>query len=105
MSLINRSGRNYYYRNKKKNGKVISEYVGSGELALISAKLDQHEQQAKKEQQAMVRTERAKSSLLDAKILDLEKTLSELFTWVAIASGYYLHKREWRQSKNNQPKK
>ncbi|MDR3621554.1 MAG: hypothetical protein P4L85_19540 [Paludisphaera borealis] len=40
MSLISKNGRLYYYRSIRVGGKVVSQYVGSGEFAVLLAEMD-----------------------------------------------------------------
>lgn len=80
MSLVNRNGHTYYYRSVRVGGKVRSEYVGAGDLALGFAKLDwairtkarmwrQIAEHERRERVAADRQERKKARAVRAKLV------------------------------------
>lgn len=99
MALEYRNGKPYYYRKIRKGKKVISEYVGSGEVARLTAELDKTKVFFRKIRKLTISNEKAIHDLADGEIKLLEKSISELFTQVAINNGYHQHKRQWRKKR------
>ncbi|GAA4416734.1 hypothetical protein GCM10023187_48450 [Nibrella viscosa] len=99
MGLEIRNGRPYYYRKVRRDGKVTSEYVGSGTTAEYAALLDERDYYDREEQRQQDRQQREADRTADLELLNLERTLNELFTAVAVASGYHKVKRQWRKKR------
>ncbi len=91
-------GGTYYYRKRKVDGRVVSEYVGSGLLATLEAS---RAAQDRRERAAAAAAERAERDRFRANEAGLD-TLCELTDGlVAVAlmdAGYHRHHRgEWRK--------
>ncbi|MBR9803266.1 hypothetical protein GYB59_16955 [bacterium] len=96
------TGRRYYYRNKRIDGRSVKEYVGRGPKADKAALRDEE-----------VRLQQQRDHhYWDARIVQIERsgesltqlvTLAKLLTRsVLIANGFYLHKgHEWRRRKTH----
>lgn len=102
MGLEYRKGKPYYYRKKRKGNKVISEYVCSGEAAMLIAELDKTKLHIKKLNIYSKFKEPTNYHLADKELRDFEIALNKLFTSVALSNGYHQHKRQWRKKR---PKK
>jgi len=84
MGLESRGGRFYYYRKVWDRGRVKSEYVGSGLLALLAARMEQEDREEKEARKASERarwderTERidAVDSMIDARVVALENAVA-----------------------------
>ena len=50
MAFENRHGNSYYYRKKRDGNRVISEYLGCGELAYLIAQFDEIECEKRRNQ-------------------------------------------------------
>ena len=90
--------RGYYYRVRRVNGKVVREYVGTGRVAELAAKMDALERDQRRLAALTFRREKAKLTAIDNDI----KALAEMTDLVAraalLAAGYHQHKRgEWRK--------
>lgn len=99
MGMEYRNGRPYYYRKRRKGNKVISEYIGSGELAKIIAALDEEEKYEMENKKQAQLKEKANNEELDAQLVQFEKIIDELFTSLALANGYHKPKRQWRKKR------
>lgn len=91
-------GRTYYYRKRKVDGRVVSEYVGSGLLATLEAS---RMAQERRERATVAAAERAERERMRAAEADLD-ALCSLADAVAITAlldaGYHRHHRgEWRK--------
>ena len=67
--------RGYYYRVRRENGRVVREYVGSGQLAELMAKLDTLDRKKGCEERRLeaeaLRNEKAEMDALDANLESL----------------------------------
>ena len=90
----------YYTRSRKVNGRVVREYVGTGEVAALAAELDALERQERELEREARRSERAELEGLDAPLDDFDE-LADLLACAALAAaGYRQHKRgEWRKQR------
>ena len=102
MGWETRPGRTpYYTRPKKRGGKVIHEYVGSGsvgELAAAADALQRAERQARAEAR---RADKARWQTALGPLMDLCNGTSLLVKATFFCAGYYLHARtSWRKKQH-----
>lgn len=84
MGLESRGRRFYYYRKVWDRGRVKSEYVGGGLLALLAARMEREDREEKEARKASEQArwdeqrERidAVDSMIDAHVVALEKTVT-----------------------------
>jgi hypothetical protein len=91
------SRHSYYYRKKRVAGRVVSEYIGRGEVAALIARDDELDRLKAGADRAQRRTERASAQVLDAELDALEQELATLTTGALLCAGYHLHKGQWRK--------
>jgi hypothetical protein len=92
-----KNGASYYYRKVRRNGRVYSEYVASGETGRL---LHAMEQLRRLEQQAEQEGRRAQQQAECADERDAWALLGEAQRLVALAmlaTGHYRHKGQWRR--------
>ncbi len=98
MAWESRNGRGRYYtRSRRRNGRVVREYVGAGEVAELAALIDEQER-ARREAEAIARQAAlAEMHALEAGVAEVCK-LVDLATRIGlVANGYHRHHRgEWR---------
>ncbi len=100
MGLEYRNGRPYFYLKTRKNGKVVSEYAGSGQNAYLMQELFLDALYSAQERRNEKQEAKQKEQAEQAEMLNLEKELNELFTLVAQANGYHKDKkRTWRKKR------
>jgi len=100
MGWEKRGHRLYYYRKRREGKRVISEYVGHGELAEAIATLDaldRHEQEAER---AALWDEREAQRDVDQAIDTAGELVRALTHTVLLASGYHKHKGQWRKRRD-----
>ena len=91
-----RNGRDYYYRSVRKGGRVISEYIGAGELAALVARQDKIRQAERVAKRAERRRQIEAGALLDGEIAEYAELVRTLTAAALLASGCHRHKRQWR---------
>jgi hypothetical protein len=90
----------YYTRSRKVNGRVVREYVGTGDLAYLVAQADALERQRREAERAARWAQRAELDALDAPLKVLNE-LADLAARAALgAAGFWQHNRgEWRKQR------
>jgi hypothetical protein len=92
----------YYTRSKKINGRVVREYVGSGEVAELAAQADAVNRTLREAEQKARRAEKAELEALDAPLSELNDLADQLACAALMAAGFHQHKRgEWRKRRGN----
>ncbi len=102
MAMESRGGHQYYYRKRRVNGRVVSEYVGKGELAALLAKLDNQERRARERKRKADARQRAEDAAIDKRLAELEHSIRTITGAVLIAEGYHMHKGQWRRKRVKQ---
>lgn len=92
----------YYTRSKKVNGRVVREYIGSGEVAELAAQIDAINRDKRETERAARRAEKAALESLDAPLKVLNDLADLLARASLLAAGYQQHKRgEWRKRRGS----
>ncbi len=99
MGWENRAGRQYYYRKKRINGRVVSVYVGAGALAKVDATLDQLSQQDRVSEKTEWQAERNRALQLDQETNQVLDAVQDLLASMLLGSGYHKVKGEWRKKR------
>jgi hypothetical protein len=98
MATVFRNGRPYLYRSVRRNGRVTSEYRGSGEDARLIAALESIERDEKDAKRREERSERKQLDDLDRALEELAQRAQALARDALTAAGYHQHDRgEWRR--------
>jgi hypothetical protein len=97
MALIFRGKCAYYIRSIRRDGKVTSEYIGSGRLALAAARIDAERGEARAADAAECQRERKRLEDVDTLLAGLCSEAVALGHATLEAAGYHQHKRQWRK--------
>jgi hypothetical protein len=90
----------YFTRSRKKDGRVVREYVGTGPLAELAAKTDALKRLRHDEEAKAWRAERENLEALDELIEELYEAADVLVRATLLAAGYHQHNRsEWRKKR------
>ena len=95
MSWEKRGDRRYYYRKRRQGDRVISEYVGAGELAEACAALDALEREVRRAARERRQAERA----LDAQVGQACDLIRALTCAALLVTGHHTHKGQWRKKR------
>ena len=100
MGWERRGSGQYYYRKIRRGGRVVSEYVGSGEFAILTALLDEEQRAERQEQQEAERRRREEADQIDHELARMDDTLRLLTTIMLEQAGYHRHKGQWRKQRH-----
>ncbi|MFN8474899.1 MAG: hypothetical protein U0822_22115 [Anaerolineae bacterium] len=103
MGWETRSGRQYYYRARKIDGRVHREYIGTGEIAALIAQMDDLDRERQHLRVLEERDERARISALDGAVARLDELADVLVRGSLVLAGYERHNRgEWRRRRGQE---
>ena len=92
----------YYYRSRKVGGRVVRQYIGTGEVAELVAQTDALERERRETERAARRAERAELEALDVPLDQLNDLADLLARAALVAAGFRQYKRgEWRKKRGN----
>ncbi len=92
----------YYTRSRKVGGRVVREYVGSGPLAELAARMDTLERRQREEEAKAWREEKERLEALDGPVEELCEAAEVLARAALVVAGYHQHKRgEWRKRRGD----
>jgi hypothetical protein len=92
----------YYSRSRKVGFRVVREYVGTGPVAELAAKMDAIAREERRATLAARRAECAELASLDAVLNDLDELTQLVARAAMVAAGFHQHKRgEWRKKRGN----
>lgn len=101
MGWEKRGSGQYYYRKKRVNGRVVSEYVGAGILAEATQLVDQMESENNELQRQKEKDEKEQAAAIDGAVDQNLESIGELIKGVLIDHGYHKVKGEWRKKRTN----
>ena len=99
MSWEQRGNATYYYRKVRRGNRVVSEYVGRGELAQAIARVDNSTKCRREQARTAARETRTKGDQGIRILLESEKMVQALVRGFLIAQGYHTHKGQWRRKR------
>lgn len=88
----------YYTRSRKRNGRVIREYVGGGLIGQLAAHDDALERLKREDEREVLQDEQEQEQLLT----DYCAAVNEVLTKTLIAVGYHKHKGQWRRKRGEE---
>lgn len=102
MAWESRNGRGRYYtRSRKVNGRIVREYVGSGELAELLAEQDEIQREARRLQAEAWQKEKARLQAEAQAVAALCAEVDLLASAVLLEAGFYRPDRgQWRQKRS-----
>jgi hypothetical protein len=99
MALEWRKGRPYYYKKRRINGRVVSQYVASGQNAQLFARLDQLDQLDAQAAAAAQRAQRSDQAADSAAARGYSRMVRAIVRAALQESGYHQYKGEWRHKR------
>ena len=99
MSWERRGKAIYYYRKRRRGGRVVSGYVGRGEEAQLAARIDGGGKRERERMRAAMRKAHAKEERADETLLEFENLVRAITRGYLIAQGCHTHKGQWRRKR------
>ena len=100
MAWEKRGNRLYYYRKIREGPRVVSQYTGTAEYALLLSKLDKAVTQEHEYNRAQWKKQKAEIEKMDSDLQHLEKSINAYVRAVLLTYGYHPHKGQWRKTRN-----
>lgn len=97
MALIRRGGCTFLIRSVRRGGRVTSEYVGSGPVAVLAAQLEAAERAEREATAAEWKAECARLDTVDEAVAELFRQVDRIARDILLASGFHQHKGQWRK--------
>lgn len=95
-----RNGKRYYYRKSRHGRKVISEYIGTGEIAEIFLDLNEIDWAEQAHLRIMWKEQKEEIKRLNKDFTQLAKIINGMARASLLISGYHSHKGQWRKNRN-----
>lgn len=99
MGWEERRGQQYFYRKRRRNGHVVSEYVGRGEWVEALASLEMADRMQRAVEREERRDEWDQEQADEAALDELTALVDTLTIGCLLATGYHTHKRTWRRKR------
>ncbi len=101
MAYEKRGNGTYYYQKERDGKRVVSRYIGRGELASIIAQMDEIEAGNKEYKRFEEQKRREKAEKFEREIAEIENAFNQLVTAHLLINGYHqTGSREWRKKRN-----
>lgn len=99
MGWESRNGRGRYYtRSRRVNGRVVREYVGSGPIAELIARVDEIKRDKRDLARMDARAKRDDLDELDRLVADFDRQVRSVVREALQSAGYHQHDRgAWRK--------
>lgn len=99
MSWETRGNNRYYYRKTRKNGRVVSEYLGAGPFVEAIVALEQLDRERERMARQAERETLEADLELDRQVDRVTAAVRDVTRAALVASGYHTHKGQWRKAK------
>jgi len=97
MAWEKRGNHHYYYRKRREGKRVISEYLGTGDIARLISVLDRDEQMECQYKRDRLRKHKGNAMELTRNVNQLSVAVNGLLRATLLISGYHPHKGQWRR--------
>ena len=101
MGWEQRKSRFYYYRKRREGGRVVSTYVGTGSFAEACASRNESERENRRLEREAIRDEHEALDRQAQQVIDVLDQIRALTHTALIASGYHMHKGQWRKRREH----
>ncbi len=101
MAYEKRGNGIYYYKKEREGNRVVSKYIGKGEVASLIAQMDELEADSKYHKRYEEQNRREKAERFEKEIAEIENAFNQLVTAHLLINGYrQTDSREWRKKRN-----
>ena len=100
MAWEDRNGREYYYRKKRIGNRVVSEYIGAGFLAELTAEMDEINKAQREQEQLEWKKMKEEVKAVDSELDLVGDLIRTIVRANLLLVGYHPHKGQWRKRRN-----
>ena len=97
MALVYRGGRPYLYKSVRRGGRVTSEYVASGESAVLISRLDGADRQRDEDRREGRKAAVERMEAEERAVAEMFDRIQSLADAALVLAGYRRRKRQWRK--------
>ena len=90
----------YFYRSRREGGRVVSEYLGRGELGMLTSALDRHDRQERDGRRAEEQAEREEAKRQERAVREWFEAVEVVATGAMLAAGFRKHHGQWRRARH-----
>jgi hypothetical protein len=101
MGWEQRNGKRYYYRKTRQGRRVISDYVGTGEIASLLFAIDQDEYNEKMWERAKWKSQKDDFAQIEGQSQSSNLLIRGLVRAHFLLGGYHPHKGQIRKKRND----
>ena len=101
MAWEDRDGRRYYYRKRRVGRRVVSEYIGSGQMAELVSEQDEKDRQQRMQDRKSFEKHIARNKKMDDELDSLIDVTRAYVRVSFLLSGFHSHKGQWRKKRND----
>lgn len=99
MGWETRKGGTYYYAKERTGARVVSRYIGAGELVHFVETMETERREEKELNREAWRLERGQMRREEERATEIFAAADELMEAALLAAGFHKHKREWRRKR------
>ncbi|HET9531376.1 MAG TPA: hypothetical protein VFQ92_13550 [Blastocatellia bacterium] len=97
MGVETRKGKLYYYKKRREGDRVVSEYVGSGEIVQMADRMAALERERRKEQRESLQAQASSLYRINSMVDSYSEMVDRVVGAHLLALGYHKHNRQWRR--------
>ena len=97
MGVETRKGKLYYYKKRREGDRVVSEYVGSGEIVQMADRMAALERERRKEQRESLQAQASSLYRINSMVDSYSEMVDRVVEAHLLALGYHKHNRQWRR--------
>ena len=87
----------YYYRSRREDGRIVTDYLGHGAVGQLAAEFDRLEQAERRKERRMCHQQMEFDSQLDKNVQLTTDAIRALTDAVLLCNGCHTHKGQWRK--------
>ena len=91
----------YYTRSKRSGGRIVREYIGSGDVAELLAKIDARDAEEREAELARRRERRAADEALEGEIDEFCLLVEAAAHAELMEAGFHFHRGRWRKRRKD----